>query len=73
MLGLLQVMFIAAMWLAGRQFDLGLPYYLALVGASLLFAWQQILTSDRQPEPCFKAFVNNQWVGALAFVGIVFA
>lgn len=73
MIGLLQVMFIAAMWLAGRQFDLGLPYYLSLVGASLLFAWQQILTSDRQPEACFKAFVNNQWVGALIFLGIVLA
>ncbi len=71
MIGLLQVMFIAAMWLAGRQFDLGLPYYLSLVVASLLFAWQQILTSDRQPEPCFRAFVNNQWVGALVFLGIV--
>lgn len=71
MIGVLQVMFIAAMWLAGRQFDLGLPYYLSLVGASLLFAWQQILTSDRQPEACFRAFVNNQWVGALVFLGIV--
>lgn len=71
MIGLLQVMFIAAMWLAGRQFDLELPYFLCLVGASLLFAWQQILTSDRQPEPCFRAFVNNQWVGALVFLGIV--
>lgn len=73
MIGLLQVMFIAAMWLAGRQFDLGLPYYLSLVGASLLFAWQQILTSDRRPEACFKAFVNNQWVGALIFLGIALA
>lgn len=71
MIGVLQVMFIAAMWLAGRQFDLALPYYLSLVGASLLFAWQQILTSDRQPEACFRAFVNNQWVGALVFLGIV--
>lgn len=71
MIGLLQVMFIAAMWLAGRQFDLELPYFLCLVGASLLFAWQQILTSDRQPEACFRAFVNNQWVGALVFLGIV--
>ncbi len=70
-IGLLQVLFVAAMWLAGRQFELGLPYFLCLVGASLLFAWQQILTSDRQPEACFKAFVNNQWVGALVFLGIV--
>lgn len=73
MVGVLQVMFIAAMWLAGRQFDLGLPYYLSLVGASLLFAWQQILTSDRQPEACFRAFVSNQWVGLAIFLGIVFA
>ena len=71
MLAVLQVMVIAAMWLAGRQFDLNFPYYLSLVVASLLFAWQQILTSDRQPEACFKAFINNQWVGAVIFLGIV--
>ncbi len=73
MIGLLQCLFIVAMWLAGRQFDLGLPYFLALAGAGLLFVRQQILTSDRQPEACFKAFLDNQWVGALVFLGIVLA
>ena len=47
MIGLLQVMFIAAMWLAGRQFDLGLPYYLSLVGASLLV--RLATDSDQRP------------------------
>lgn len=71
MVGVLQVMFVAAMWLAGIRFGLSMPYYLSLAGAGLLFAWQQILTSDRQPEPCFRAFVSNQWVGALIFAGVV--
>lgn len=71
MVGVLQLMFIAAMWLAGIRFGLSMPYYLSLAGAGLLFAWQQILTSDRQPEPCFRAFVSNQWVGAVIFLGIV--
>jgi len=71
MIGVLQFLFIAAMWLAGWQFELGLAYFLALLGVALLFAWQQILTSDRQPEACFRAFLSNQWVGALLLLGIV--
>ncbi len=71
MIGVLQVMFLVAMVLAGRQFELAWPFYLALGAAAALFVWQQILTSDRRPEACFRAFHNNQWVGALVFVGIL--
>lgn len=66
----LQVMFILAIALAGRQFELGTPFYLSLILASVLLAYQQFLIRDRLPGPCFKAFLNNNWVGAIIFIGI---
>lgn len=68
-IGCLQVMFILSMWLVGRQLQLGLPYYLSLVVASGFLVYQQFLIRDRLPGPCFKAFLNNNLVGAAIFTG----
>ena len=70
-IGSLQVMFILAMILAGRQFELGTFYYLSLVIASGLLAYQQYLIKDRLPGPCFDSFLNNNWVGAVIFIGVL--
>jgi 4-hydroxybenzoate polyprenyltransferase len=35
-----------------------------------LLAYQQYLIRERTPGQCFKAFLNNNWVGAAIFVGI---
>lgn len=67
----LQIMFIVAMILAGRQFELGTPYFLSLVVASGLLAYQQYLIRDRLPGPCFESFLNNNWVGAVIFMGVL--
>jgi 4-hydroxybenzoate polyprenyltransferase len=37
----------------------------------VLFAYQQWMTRDRDRDACFKAFLNNHWVGLIIFVGIV--
>jgi 4-hydroxybenzoate polyprenyltransferase len=70
-IGSLQVMFILAMILAGRQFELGTFYYLSLVIASGFLAYQQYLIKDRLPGPCFDSFLNNNWVGAVIFIGVL--
>lgn len=69
-IGCLQVLFILSMWLVGGQLQLGLPYYLSLIIASGFLVYQQFLIRDRLPGPCFKAFLNNNWVGATIFTGI---
>lgn len=71
MVGLMQTMFIIALWLAANKFALGPVFYLSLVGASLLLIFQQYLIRHRIPECCFKAFLNNNWVGAVLFLGVV--
>lgn len=69
-IGSLQAMFIIAMWLVGSQLELGIAYYLSLLVASGFLVYQQILIRDRLPGPCFKAFLNNNWVGASIFTGL---
>ena len=51
--------------------EMGLFYYLGLLAAACLSIYQQFLIKDRQPEKCFKAFLNNHWTGAAIFLGIV--
>ena len=64
-------MFLLAMWLAGRQLQLGLAFNLSLLIAAGLLAYQQVLIKDRLPGPCFKAFLHNNWVGAALFTGVL--
>lgn len=67
---LLQGLALLALVMAGPRFELGFIYYLGLLGAAGLFAYQQFLIREREPEACFKAFLNNNWVGMVVFLGI---
>lgn len=67
----LQVLVILCLTLIGDQAGMGRFYLLGLVGASCLFVYQQHLIRLRYPQECFKAFLNNNWVGAIIFVAIV--
>ena len=69
MIGLLQAMFITAMWLAARQLEMGTVFYVSLLIACGFLIYQQHLIRYRFPGSCFKAFLNNNWVGASIFVG----
>jgi 4-hydroxybenzoate polyprenyltransferase len=71
MIGLLQAMFLLALLLAGGQFGLSATYYLGLLVAAILLVYQQRLIRHRHADACFKAFLNNHWVGLAVFVGVV--
>lgn len=71
MIGALQFMFLFALLLAGRQFQLGGVYYLGLAVAAGLLIYQQCLIRNRHADACFKAFLNNHWVGLAVFIGVV--
>jgi 4-hydroxybenzoate polyprenyltransferase len=59
-----------SLYLVGQRFSLGIFYNISLVNVAGLFCYQQVLIRYREPAACFKAFLNNQWVGAVVFVGI---
>ena len=69
--GLSQIAVLAVLVLAGRQAGLGVFHAAATALSALLFLYQQYLIRDREPAACFKAFLNNNWVGAVVFAGIV--
>jgi len=39
----------------------------------VLGTYQQYLIRRRDPEKCFRAFLNNNWLGAAIFAGILFS
>jgi 4-hydroxybenzoate polyprenyltransferase len=68
--GVLQLLTLYALVLVGERFNLGTVYYLGLATAAGLFMYQQWLIRFRNREACFKAFLNNNWVGMAIFIGI---
>lgn len=68
--GVLYGGFLVAMFLLGRQAALGVNYYVALIVAAGFIVWQFATARDRQPAHCFAAFLANQWVGLVVFLGI---
>ena len=70
MVGILQVLCLVCLYVAGGAFQLGPYYNISLLLAALLFVYHQYLIRDRRPEACFKAFLHNNWVGAVIFAGI---
>ncbi len=71
MIGCCQVFFLITLATVGLQLGLGWPFFLSLVFALGVFFYQQWLTRDREQEACFKAFLSNNWVGAIIFLGIL--
>ena len=67
----LQLGYLLIMVLIGLQLQLGLLFYLGLLIAAMLFIYQLRLSKHRERHACLKAFLNNNWVGAVVFLSIV--
>ena len=72
-IGVLMATFLLAMLLAGTRSGLHWPYFVGLAGAAGLFGWQQWLIRERARDACFAAFRNNNLVGLLLWLGLLFA
>lgn len=69
-IGLMQGVMFALFVLAGLSFSLGVWYYLGLLAAAGFAAYEQYLIRGRDAQQCFRAFLNNHYLGASIFVGI---
>jgi 4-hydroxybenzoate polyprenyltransferase len=67
----LQVLTLITLMLVGKRFELNWFFYASLVVVAVLFGYQQYLIKDRSRAGCFAAFLNNNWVGMVIFIGIV--
>ena len=70
-IALLQLGTLGLLVLTGWLEQLTASYFISLFLAAALFLYQQWLIRHRQRDACFRAFLNNNWVGMLIFVGIV--
>ncbi len=65
------VLFMILMITVGIIEQLGGYYYLGLAFASSCFIYQFWICRTRERQACFTAFLNNQWVGVLIFIGVL--
>lgn len=70
-IGVIQVLMLGALLLAGQAAQLESYYYFGLSIAAALAFYQQYLIRERAPAACFQAFLNNNRLGAAVFTGIV--
>ncbi|HAZ53474.1 MAG TPA: 4-hydroxybenzoate octaprenyltransferase [Franconibacter helveticus] len=69
-IGLLQIAVLGLMAVIGWLNGLGMAFYLSMVVAAALFVYQQKLIAGRDRDACFKAFLNNNYVGLALFIGL---
>lgn len=67
----LQLLLLASLLLVGQSAKLGVWYYGGLGAAAAFALYQTWLIKDRDGGSCFRAFLNNAWLGGAVFCGIV--
>ncbi|WP_413739290.1 4-hydroxybenzoate octaprenyltransferase [Sodalis sp. RH21] len=68
--GGLQAATLLLLLLLGGLMGLSWPFYASLLIAGAMFVYQQKMIVRRERDACFKAFLNNNLVGMVVFVGI---
>ena len=71
MIFLFHMVTIVLLALVGTLAHLGLGYYAGLTAAFGLAIYQQRLMRRRDRDGCFRAFLNNNWLGAAVFAGLL--
>lgn len=72
-IGVLQLVTLAMLVLLGQHYELGQSYYWMILVAASLFVYQQHLIRHRDRDLCFKAFLNNNYVGMVVALGLFIA
>ncbi len=67
----LQALVLSALFLTGRQLELGYWYQGGIGIAAVLVLYQYTLIRKREPAGCFKAFLNNNYFGMAVFAGLL--
>ena len=66
----LQLCLIGLLTAIGWTLSFTIPYWLAVTISAGLFAYQQRLIRTRDRAACLQAFLNNNGVGAVLFIGV---
>jgi 4-hydroxybenzoate polyprenyltransferase len=68
-IGILAFLSLATWCAVGIYLHLGLFYFCGIIISTIFIGYQLWLIRDRDPQACFNAFINNQWVGLALFFG----
>ncbi|MGE3919654.1 MAG: 4-hydroxybenzoate octaprenyltransferase [Gammaproteobacteria bacterium] len=72
-IGILQSLWVFLFVILGVILSFKWPFYCALIISTLFFIYQQYLTRNSERAGCFTAFKNNQWIGLIIWLGIIFS
>ena len=70
MVGAFQAAALAGLAAIGWRLDFGLPWIAGLGAAACFGLYQQHLIRERDRRDCFRAFMNNSWLGGAIFLGL---
>ncbi len=70
-IGVLQLVMLVLLVAVGVLTERGELFYLGVLVTGGLFLYQQYLIREREPSACFRAFLNNNYVGLALFVALV--
>jgi 4-hydroxybenzoate polyprenyltransferase len=69
-IAILQILMLLTLVILGLNIHMGIFYYVGLIIASGLFAYEHYLAKDADRSRCLHAFLHNNWVGLSIFAGI---
>lgn len=61
---------LSVMFWVGFQYDRGLLYFIGLAAAAVIAIRQIYITRHREADKCFYAFLNNNYLGMVIFLGL---
>ena len=69
--GILMLLMILMLIALGLWLELSWLWFVAILISAVLFASQLVMVRERDRDACFRAFLNNNWVGITVFVGLL--
>ena len=69
--GVLMLFMVILLAAVGVWFGLGWPWFAATLVVAALFGRQLASIRSRERSACFRAFLNNNWVGFALFLGVL--